>query len=85
MQPVSDGQLERQHTIARDEVEDMMASVSEVQRGRALYRKCAATQLPLEGRTLPSHFIAGAYNSLADGLRVGWLPKYQNLFSEADI
>jgi hypothetical protein len=80
-----DGQLERQHTIARDEVEDMMASVSEVRRGRALYRKCVATQLPLEGRTLPSHFIAGAYNSLADGLRVGWHPNYQHLFSETDI
>jgi len=75
-----DRQLERQHKIARDEIEDVQSSLSEPARGRALYRKCAATTLPLDGQTLPSHFIAGAYNCLADGRRLGWHPQYQTLF-----
>ena len=75
-----DNQLERQHALSRDEIEDTMNSQSEEQRGRALYRKCAETELPLEGRVLPSHFIAGAYNCLADSLRLGWHPQYKTLF-----
>ncbi|RTL61473.1 MAG: hypothetical protein EKK42_35105 [Pseudonocardiaceae bacterium] len=77
-----DSQLERQHTISRDEIEDLMSSKSEATRGRALYRKCTAIQLPLEGRSLPSHFIAGAYNCLADCRRLGWHPHYQTLFPD---
>ena len=75
-----DNQLERQHALSRDEIEDTMNSQSEEQRGRALYRKCAETELPLEGRVLPSHFIAGAYNCLAYSLRLGWHPQYKTLF-----
>lgn len=75
-----EAQLIRQHKIARDEIEDMQANVDEPGRGRALYRKCAATTLPLEGRTLPSHFIAGEFNDLADLRRLGWHPLYQTLF-----
>lgn len=75
-----DAQLVRQHKIARDEIEDTQTNVDEPGRGRALYRRCAATTLPLEGRTLPSHFIAGAFNDLADLRRLGWHPLYQTLF-----
>lgn len=75
-----DGQLERQHLILLDEIEDTMSLQPEEQRGRALYRKCAATQLPLEGRVLPPHFIPGEFNCLADARRIGWHPKYKNLF-----
>jgi hypothetical protein len=75
-----DDQLERQHTIARDEIEDTLAVQDEHHRGRALYRKCAETVLPLEGQALPSHFIAGAYNRLADIRRLGWHPLYLTMF-----
>jgi hypothetical protein len=75
-----DDQLQRQHTISRDEIEDTMSSQSEEQRGRALYRKCAETKLPLEGRVLPSHFVAGAFNCLADSCSLGWHPRYPILF-----
>ena len=77
-----DGQLARQHTIARDEIEDTMSSLTEEQRGRALYRKCAETTLPLEGRALPSHFIPGEFNYLANDRRLGWHPLYQTLFPD---
>jgi hypothetical protein len=72
----------RQHTILRDEIEDTLASSDEPARGRALYRKCAATELPLDGQTLPDHFVAGAYNCLADARRLGWHPSYETLFPE---
>ena len=75
-----DGQLERQYKIARDEIEDTLAAQDERRRGRALYRRCADTVLSLEGRTPPSHFIAGAYNGLADVLRLGWHPQYLTMF-----
>jgi hypothetical protein len=75
-----DAQLERQHLIARDEIEDTLGAKSAEQRGRALYRKCAETNLPLEGQGLPSHFIPGAFNCLADGRRIGWHPNYKKLF-----
>ncbi len=75
-----DRQLERQHAIARDEIEDTMAEAAESARGRAVYRKCVSTVLPLEGQTLPSYFVAGAFNCLSDSCRVGWHPRYKTLF-----
>lgn len=77
-----DGQLVRQHTIIRDEVEDTLAANDEPARGRAVYRRCAATTLPLDGQALPNHFVAGAYNCLADDRRLGWHPSYKTLFPE---
>jgi hypothetical protein len=77
-----DEQLERQFVVVRDEIEDTHSSNSEQQRGRAVYRRCTATEFPLEGRSLPSHFIAGAFNCLADLRRLGWHPQYLTLFEE---
>lgn len=75
-----DAKLIRQHTILRDEIEDTGASQTEEQRGRALYRACTRTQLPLDGRDLPSHFISGVFNYLADLRKLGWHPQYKKLF-----
>lgn len=75
-----DGQLIRKHTLVRDEVEDVHSGLSEPERGRRVYRECSKVQLPLDGQSLPSHFIAGAFNDLAEGLRLGWHPSYAALF-----
>jgi len=75
-----DAQLVRRHGIIRDEIEDTHSDKDEPYRGRAVYRQCADTTLPLDGQVLPSHFVAGAYNCLADELRVGWHPSYKTLF-----
>ncbi len=75
-----DAQLIREHKIVRDEIEDVQAAIETAARGRALYRRCTGTVLPLEGQTLPSHFVAGAYNHLADSRHVGWHPQYVTLF-----
>jgi len=76
-----DQQLIRQHRIGRDEVEDTMAHLDVKRRGRELYRKCTSTTLPLEGRTVPTHFISGEFNHLANVKRVGWHPAHQTLFA----
>lgn len=77
-----DEQLLRQHKLVREEIEDEQAHLDGPTRGRRVYRRCAQTQLPLDGQTLPSHFIAGAYNGLADAVRLGWHPAYETLFKE---
>lgn len=75
-----DEQLVRRHTIVRDEVEDTHAAKDEPFRGRAVYRQCIGTSMPLDGQALPSHFVAGAFNCLAEDRRVGWHPSYKTLF-----
>lgn len=75
-----DDQLERQHTLICDEVHDVMAAETSEKRGRIIYRRCSQMKLPLEGRVVPSHFVPGAYNSLADCLRVGWHPEFKTMF-----
>lgn len=75
-----DDQLVRRHKILRDEIEDMHAERDEPRRGRTLYRRCTETVVPLEGQALPSHFIAGAYNCLANVRRLGWHPQYMTMF-----
>ena len=77
-----DAQLIRQHNIVRDEIEDVQAAFDEVVRGRAVYRRCTGMVLPLEGQTLPTHFVAGAYNHLADDRHVGWHPQYATLLPQ---
>ncbi len=75
-----DDQLVRLHKISRDEVEDTDGSSAIASRGRKLYRLCTKATVPLDGQTLPAYFVAGAYNHLADGRRVGWHPDYPTLF-----
>lgn len=72
--------LARRYEIARDEIEDIHASMDDESRGRQIYRKCIAHQAPLEGRSVPSYFIPGSYNMLANSTRVGWHPKYSSFF-----
>lgn len=75
-----DTQLVRQHKIFRDEIEDVRAEDEEKVRGRTLYRRCTGTELPLDGQGLPSHFVSGAYNNLAETRQLGWHPEYATLF-----
>lgn len=77
-----DESLERHHTLVADEIADTLINASPQIIGRNIYRRCTDLQLPLEGRALPSHFIPGAFNCLADVARLGWHPEYKNLFSE---
>lgn len=71
--------LERKFALVRDSIEDMHSGSNEKARGRLLYRQCALVDLPLESRTVPSYFVEGAYNILADDVRIGWHPSYKAL------
>ncbi|WP_442755902.1 ABC-three component system protein [Methylocystis sp. JAN1] len=75
-----DTSLERHHTLVADEIADTLSAESPSVRGRAIYRRCAALQMPLEGRTLPLYFIPGEFNDLADDTRLGWHPDHKTLF-----
>lgn len=75
-----DDAMERVHILVCDEIADTMAAETEQKRGRTIYRRCSQSKIPLEGRELPTHFIPGAYNSLADCRRVGWHPNHKDLF-----
>ena len=41
-------------------------------------------QAPLDGREVPSHFIHGCFNNLADLMRLGWHPDYKSLLDGSD-
>ncbi|CAN7424021.1 ABC-three component system protein [Mesorhizobium caraganae] len=75
-----DQSLIRHHSLTSDELADTHAHLEWPLRGRYLYRRCTELQMPLEGRALPSYFVAGEYNCLADDRRLGWHPDYQSLF-----
>ena len=73
-------QLKRRHTLICDEVDDVDPPLASGARGRQVYRRCAETDLPLDGQSLPSYFITGAFNCLAQERRLGWHADYLTLF-----
>ncbi|WP_155773763.1 ABC-three component system protein [Methylorubrum extorquens] len=74
--------LEAHFQNMRDEVEDLHSAMAAETRGRQVYRQCVKHQAPLEGRSVPSYFIPGTYNMLANNCRVGWHPNYNNFFQD---
>ena len=48
--------------------------LSPSKQGRLLYNRCVTTTANLDGREVPTHFVPGCYNALADSLDVGWHP-----------
>ncbi|WP_284947476.1 ABC-three component system protein [Acidisoma cladoniae] len=49
------------------------------QRGRIVYLRCTRIQAPIEGRTVPGHFVHGCLNELADRSILGWHPDYDTM------
>lgn len=78
-----DVSLLRHHGLAQDEIADVDQHLDPLARGRQLYRRCIALQTPLEGRALPSYFISGQFNWLADECRLGWHPDHKTMFPAA--
>jgi hypothetical protein len=48
-------------------------------RGRLVYFGSTRIQAPVEGRTVPLHFVHGCLNELADRPRLGWHPDYAKM------
>ncbi|RFB89486.1 hypothetical protein B5K11_20570 [Rhizobium leguminosarum bv. trifolii] len=80
-----DESLIRHHAMTADELLDTHGHLDDPQRGRQLYRRCADLKMPLEGQTLPTYFVAGEYNCLADDRKIGWHPDHKTLFPKGDL
>jgi hypothetical protein len=79
-----DRDLERGHALARVELDETHGTADARGRGRILYSRCGNSKVKLEGREVPSHFVPGCYNDLADRLRLGWHSEYMTMLSEID-
>ncbi|MBY3330376.1 hypothetical protein HFN98_06900 [Rhizobium laguerreae] len=75
-----DGQLVRRHMLVCEEIDILHPALAVNPRGQRVYLECAKTDMPLEGRALPSYFITGSFNCLAQIRRVGWHIDYLTLF-----
>ncbi len=74
-----DAELVRRHGLVSGEVSDIHSGKDPVVRGRIVYRQSAQMQPPLDGRAVPSHFVHGCLNTLADAQTIGWHPDYLEL------
>lgn len=79
-----DGDLVRGHGLISLELDETHGTIEPEARGRILYARCGNSQVKLEGREVPGHFVPGCYNDLADRLRLGWHPDYKAMLSKED-
>ena len=77
-----DDDLIRRHGLIRGEIADLHAQADAALTGRLVYWRCAQLQAPLDGRTVPGHFVHGCFNSLANEMRLGWHPDYHSILGE---
>lgn len=79
-----DDLLKRRHQNLKGELEISHALLPEKKRGLLLYYKCCGdVPIGLQGREVPSHFMPGCYNAIADRLEIGWHPQYSDLLKGA--
>jgi hypothetical protein len=79
-----DDSLVGRHGSIVGEIADLHSEKDTKTRGRLTYRECAKVQANLDSRAVPSHFVHGCFNALADDMRVGWHPDYQALINEKE-
>jgi hypothetical protein len=79
-----DDDLLRSHESIGLLVSDEHSSKDDVTRGRMVYLRCTSLTPPVEGKVVPTHFTPGSYNALADDRRLGWHPRYTELFLKED-
>ena len=79
-----DDDLLREHESIELLVGDEHSGKDEVTRGRIVYLRCTSLTPPVEGNLVPKHFTPGSYNALADDRRLGWHPRYTELFLKED-
>lgn len=79
-----DDDLLREHESIELLVSDEHSGKDEATRGRIVYVRCTSLTPPVEGNLVPKHFTPGSYNALADDRRLGWHPRYTELFLKED-
>lgn len=73
--------LERAWQSQKTRLEIEQKAAVEADRGRLLYANCSGLQMRLQGMDVPAYFVPGSYHTLADTLRVGWHPRYREVFA----
>ncbi|MBK7863201.1 MAG: hypothetical protein IPJ65_32245 [Archangiaceae bacterium] len=73
--------LERAWQSQKTRLEIEQKAAVEEDRGRLLYANCSGLQMRLQGMDVPAYFVPGSYHTLADTLRVGWHPRYREVFA----
>lgn len=76
--------LLRKHNATQSEVQDTYSEKALEAQGRLVYNRCAAMEVPLDGRAVPGFFTHGSFNDLADRRKLGWHPEHQTLLNEED-
>ncbi|MDV2987308.1 UNVERIFIED_CONTAM: hypothetical protein Q9R58_23645, partial [Methylobacteriaceae bacterium AG10] len=64
-----DENLVRRHSSICGEISDLHAERTPLIRGRLAYRNCSRIEAALDGRAVPSHFVHGCLNALANDKR----------------
>lgn len=77
--------LERAWQSQRTRVEIEQKTAAEEERGRLIYANCGGLQMRLQGMDVPAYFVPGSFHTLADTLRVGWHPRYREVFAPAGV
>jgi hypothetical protein len=77
-----DERLLHEHAMHRVEIAETLSTLDPKSRGRVLYARCGGSKAKLQGREVPTHFIPGCYHDLADRMRLGWHPKYEELLAD---
>lgn len=71
--------LERAWQSQKTRVDIEQKTATEEDRGRLLYANCSGLQLRLQGMDVPAYFVPGSFHWLADSLRVGWHPRFEEV------
>lgn len=77
--------LERAWKSQKTRVEIEQKAAVEEDRGRLLYANCSGLQVRLQGMDVPAYFVPGSFHTLADTLRVGWHPRYRDVFAPTGL
>ena len=71
--------LMRTHGLQKLEIDDIHSSLPPDAQGRLLYKRCVSTEAHVDGREVPTHFVPGCFNELADRMQLGWHPDFSTL------
>jgi hypothetical protein len=79
-----DNKLNRTWRNHRNSTDLEASSKSEVERGLLLHARCMLHEAKVQGMEPPGHFVPGCFHRLADGMVIGWHPKYRNLLDNKE-
>lgn len=78
-----DERLLRTHGLQKLEIDDIHSGLSPGAQGRLLYKRCVSSEAHLDGREVPTHFVPGCFNELADRMQLGWHPDFSSLLGSS--